>query len=92
MYEMGANLPYCSISDVIRYLEEIRTSSVPDYYYIHLGNYSDNVYVMGYGDDTLTSAVVPSANGELYLDSSYGDTTPKTISNTYTVAHSNQFD
>ena len=47
---------------------------------------------MGYGEAVLTSAVVPSANGELYLDSSYGDTTSKTISNTYTVAHSNQFD
>ena len=92
LYEMGANLPYCSISDVIRYLEEIRTSSGPDYYYIHLGNYSDQAYVMGYGEAVLTSAVVPSANGELYLDSSYGDTTSKTISNTYTVAHSNQFD
>ena len=89
---MGSNQPHCSISDVVQYLEEVRTSLAPDYYYIHLGNYSDNVYVMGYGEDTLTSAIVPSANGELYLDSSYGDVTPKTISNTYTVAHSHQFD
>lgn len=90
LYELGTNQYNYSIGEIIMRLNEVKQDN--NTYYIHLGNYTDNVFVMGYGESTITSAVVPDANGELYLDSSYGDVTPKTISNTYTVENSYQFE